>query len=93
LPEANQGHTIAYGDDPWTRRLDEVLGRFFGTEVRAFALTTGTAANSLSLATLSPPWGAIYAHEKVISASMNAAHRSSSPAERSWYHCRARTAS
>jgi threonine aldolase len=64
IAEANQGHTIAYGDDPWTQRLDEVLGRFFGTEVRAFALTTGTAANSLSLATLSPPWGAIYAHEE-----------------------------
>ena len=64
IAEANQGHTIAYGDDPWTQRLDEVLGRFFGTEVRAFAVTTGTAANSLSLATLSPPWGAIYAHEE-----------------------------
>jgi len=64
IVEANQGHTIAYGDDPWTQRLDEVLGRFFGTEVRAFAVTTGTAANSLTLATLSPPWGAIYAHEE-----------------------------
>ncbi|HEV7442548.1 MAG TPA: beta-eliminating lyase-related protein, partial [Steroidobacteraceae bacterium] len=64
IAEANQGHTIAYGDDPWTQRLDEVLGKFFGTRVRAFALATGTAANSLSLATLSPPWGAIYAHEE-----------------------------
>jgi len=64
ITEANQGHTIAYGDDPWTQRLDEVLGKFFGTEVRAFAVTTGTAANSLTLATLSPPWGAIYAHEE-----------------------------
>lgn len=64
IAEANQGHTLAYGDDPWTRRLDEVLGKFFGTEVRAFAVTTGTAANSLSLATLSPPWGAVYAHEE-----------------------------
>ena len=64
IAEANQGHTIAYGDDPWTQRLDEVLGSFFGTQVRAFAVTTGTAANSLSLATLSPPWGAIYAHEE-----------------------------
>src|SRR5580698_6641253 len=64
IVEANVGRTIAYGDDPWTRRLDDVLGNFFVTEVRAFALTTGTAANSLSLATLSPPWGAIYAHEE-----------------------------
>lgn len=64
IAEVNQGHTIAYGDDPWTQRLDEVLGRFFGTQVRAFAVATGTAANSLSIATLSPPWGAIYAHEE-----------------------------
>lgn len=64
IAEANQGHAIAYGDDPWTQRLDEVLGKFFGTPVRAFAVSTGTAANSLSLATLSPPWGAIYAHEE-----------------------------
>ncbi len=63
ITEVNQGHTIAYGDDPWTRRLDEMLGEFFGTPVRAFVVATGTAANSLSLATLSPPWGAIYAHE------------------------------
>ena len=64
IVEANQGHTIAYGDDPWTQRLDAALGNFFGTSVRAFAVSTGTAANSLSLATLSPPWGAIYAHEE-----------------------------
>jgi threonine aldolase len=64
IAEANQGHTIAYGDDPWTQRLDETLGKFFGTPVRAFPVATGTAANSLSLATLSPPWGAIYAHEE-----------------------------
>ncbi len=57
---ANQGLTVAYGDDPWTARLDEVLGEFFGTPVRAFAVATGTAANSLALATLSPPYGAIY---------------------------------
>jgi threonine aldolase len=64
IAEANHGHAIGYGTDPWTVRLDEVLGKFFGTQVRAFAVATGTAANSLSLATLSPPWGAIYAHEE-----------------------------
>ena len=64
LTVANRGLEKAYGDDPWTRRLDEVLGGFFGTEVRAFAVATGTAANSLSLATLSPPYGAIFAHEE-----------------------------
>ncbi len=64
IAQANQGHVIAYGDDPWTQRLDGVLGEYFGTQVRAFAVASGTAANSLSLATLSPPWGAIFAHEE-----------------------------
>ena len=64
LTEVNQGRVKAYGDDEWTQRLDQALGRYFGTEVRAFAVLTGTAANSLSLATISPPYGAIYAHEE-----------------------------
>ena len=62
IAAANEGLAIAYGDDPWTGRLDAVLGEFFGTELRAFPLATGTAANSLALATLTPPYGAIYCH-------------------------------
>jgi threonine aldolase len=64
IAAANHGLAVPYGDDPWTQRLDAVLGEFFGTELRAFAVTTGTAANALSLATLSPPYGAIYCHEE-----------------------------
>ena len=64
ISEANQGLAVAYGDDQWTQRLDAVLGGFFGAEVRAFAVATGTAANSLSLATLCPPYGGIYGHEQ-----------------------------
>ncbi|HEY4747847.1 MAG TPA: beta-eliminating lyase-related protein [Steroidobacteraceae bacterium] len=64
ITAANQGLALAYGDDPWTQRLDAVLGAFFGAEVRAFAVATGTAANSLSLATVCPPYGAIYAHQE-----------------------------
>ena len=64
LAEVNHGLTAAYGEDEWTLRLDQVLGAFFGVELRAFAVATGTAANSLSLATLSPPYGAIFGHEE-----------------------------
>jgi threonine aldolase len=62
LAAANHGLARAYGDDEWTARLDEAFSAFFGTRVRTFAVATGTAANSLSLATLSPPYGAIFAH-------------------------------
>ena len=64
LASVNRGLARAYGDDEWTTRLDEAFSGFFGTPVRAFAVTTGTAANSLSLATLSPPYGAIFAHHE-----------------------------
>jgi threonine aldolase len=60
---ANRGLAVPYGEDEWSARLDRSLSAFFGTEVRAFAVITGTAANALALATLSPPYGAIFAHQ------------------------------
>jgi threonine aldolase len=64
LVEANRGLVPAYGNDPWTQRLDECLSAYFSAPVRAFPLSTGTAANSLSLATLTPSYGVIFAHEE-----------------------------
>ena len=64
LAEANHGLVSAYGNDPWTKRLDDCLSAYFGTQVRAFPVSTGTAANSLSLATVSPSYGVIFAHEE-----------------------------
>ena len=64
LQEANHGLTRPYGEDEWTERLDRAFSALFGSEVRAFAVATGTAANALSLATLSPPYGAIFAHQR-----------------------------
>ena len=63
LSDVNHGRAKAYGDDEWTREIDAALGAYFGTEVRAFVVVTGTAANSLSLATLVPPYGTVFAHE------------------------------
>jgi threonine aldolase len=62
IAAANRELAVPYGEDPWSLRLDQVLGDFFGTAVRAFAVATGTAANALALATLSPPYGAIFCH-------------------------------
>jgi threonine aldolase len=64
LVEANQGLVKGYGDDRWTQRLDAVYSEFFGTPLQVFPLSTGTAANSLALGTVCPPWGAVYAHEE-----------------------------
>lgn len=64
LTEVNHGRAKAYGEDEWTQRLDRCFSDYFGTTVRAFPVISGTAANALALATLSPPYGAIFAHEE-----------------------------
>jgi threonine aldolase len=64
IAASNQGAHAAYGDDPWTQRLDSVFSEFFAAPVRAFVVTTGTAANALGLATSTPPYGAVFAHEE-----------------------------
>jgi threonine aldolase len=64
LAAVNHGRVNPYGDDEWSARLDRAFSDFFATEVRAFAVATGTAANALSLAVLCPPYGAIFAHQE-----------------------------
>jgi threonine aldolase len=53
----------AYDGDEWSGRLDGVFSELFGTKVRAFWVTTGTAANCLALAALCPPYRAILCHK------------------------------
>jgi len=62
IAEANHGAALAYGADQWSERLDAVFGQFFETRVRVFAVSSGTAANSLSIATFCPPWGTVLTH-------------------------------
>lgn len=61
IAEANRLDT-AYDGDEWSRRLDGAFSDLFGTDVRAFWVTTGTAANCLALAALCPPYRAILCH-------------------------------
>lgn len=62
MTSVNEGYAAGYGDDVVTRRLERRLCELFGREVVAFLVTTGTAANALSLAHLSPPWGTVICH-------------------------------
>lgn len=64
LQAANAQPTGSYGDDPWSARLDEAFGQWFDAPVRAWAVATGTAANALSLACLTPPWGAVFCSQE-----------------------------
>ena len=61
---ANTGSALAYGADDWTARLQQIAAEAFEhPDVRVFPVVSGTAANSLSLAALCPPWGAVLCHE------------------------------
>ena len=62
IVQANDGFAIAYGDDEWTRSVERHLSELFEREVAAFLVPTGTAANALALAHLTPPWGAVLCH-------------------------------
>jgi threonine aldolase len=63
LTEAAAVPAMPYGDDNFTRRLGEVANQVFEHEVAIFPVATGTAANALSLASVSPPYGVVFCHE------------------------------
>jgi len=62
IEAANAGDAMSYGGDDWTARLTSRMAELFEHEVAVFPVATGSAANALSLALISPPWGAIYCH-------------------------------
>lgn len=61
IAAANRMDT-AYDGDEWSQRLDGAFSDLFGTQVRAFWVATGTAANCLALAALCPPYRSILCH-------------------------------
>ena len=64
LMEANTGSAMAYGGDDWTKKAEEQLSQVFEKEIRVFWVTTGTAANGLSLSAITPPYGAVFCHSE-----------------------------
>jgi threonine aldolase len=62
IADANEGAALAYGNDLWTRRVEQKLAVLFEHEVAVFLVPTGTAANALAIAHLAPPWGAVLCH-------------------------------
>jgi len=62
MARANDGALGSYGADPLTARVEGRLREIFETDLRVFLVTTGTAANALALASVSPPWGTVFCH-------------------------------
>lgn len=63
LERANRDMAAAYGGDDLTARVQARFNDLFEREVATFLVPTGSAANGLSLATLTPPYGAVLCHE------------------------------
>ena len=49
LKAANDGHVIAYGDDPFTARAIKLFQKHFGRDIAVFFVFGGTGANVLGL--------------------------------------------
>jgi threonine aldolase len=62
ITRANGGYALSYGDDALTARAERRLADLFEHEVAVYLVPTGTAANALALAQLTPPWGAVLCH-------------------------------
>ncbi|MBY0564252.1 MAG: threonine aldolase [Hyphomonadaceae bacterium] len=64
LMDVNEGAADPYGEDAWSIRLDHVFSDVFEREVRVFTVGSGTAANAISIACATPPWGAVLCHRE-----------------------------
>jgi threonine aldolase len=53
-----------YDGDAWSARLDGAFSALFESDCKALWVSTGTAANSIALAALCPPYGGILCHEE-----------------------------
>jgi threonine aldolase len=66
IARANQGHVVAYGDDPYTRSALAKFEEHFGEGIDVFFTFNGTGANVLGLQALNRPYQAVlcsdYAH-------------------------------
>ncbi|MEV0163459.1 threonine aldolase family protein [Nonomuraea fuscirosea] len=60
---ANGGHQIAYGEDVYTEAMQAVFQRHFGETARAWPVFNGTAANVVSLRSMTAQWEAVICAE------------------------------
>jgi len=63
IVEANKGPATAYAEDEWSGRLDQAFSELFRTDAIVLPVSTGTVANAIALATVTPPWGSVYCHQ------------------------------
>lgn len=63
LLKANEGVESPYGEDRFTLKLKEKASAIFERDLDIFPIATGTAANSVAIAAMTPAWGGVYCHD------------------------------
>mgnify|MGYP001456620594 FL=1 len=61
--KANDGDSTPYGNDQGSIDLQNKFSDIFEKEVVIFPIASGTAANALALATMTPSFGNVYCHK------------------------------
>lgn len=62
MARANVDALASYGGDALTARAVAAVQEVFERDCAVLFVTTGTAANAIALAALTPPWGAVFCH-------------------------------
>ncbi len=63
LANANDGHVVAYGDDPYTESAVGKFREIFGKEIQVFFVYNGTGANVLGLQALTDSFNGVICAE------------------------------
>jgi len=61
--DANEGHTIGYGDDIYTEKAKEKFYQHFGNDIDVYFVFIGTAANVLGLHAVTRSWNSVICAE------------------------------
>jgi threonine aldolase len=62
INEASSGHVIGYGDDHYSAQAVQEFRKIFGSDAAVYFVATGTAANTLCIASLTQPWSQVICH-------------------------------
>lgn len=63
IAAANEGHQVAYGEDVYTQRLQQVMREHFGERAETYPVFNGTGANVVALQALTTRWEAVICAE------------------------------
>jgi len=63
IANCNVGHTVGYGDDPYTEKAIERIKEEFGSETECYFMLTGTGANVVGLKSVTQTYNSIICAE------------------------------